>query len=46
MMLFFFQNVPVVTMAMIVNIIVGYALTVPVINMKDQKDSSVKHQVY
>ena len=31
----FFQNAPVVTIAMIVYIIVGYALIVLVINMKD-----------
>jgi hypothetical protein len=51
----FLQNVPVVTMAMTVNIIVGYALIVLVKDMKDfvqmdaltgLKASSVNHQVY
>jgi hypothetical protein len=50
-----FQNVPVVTMAIIVNIIVGYALIVLVKDMKafvhmdvltGSKASSVKQQVH
>ena len=50
-----FQNAPVVTMAVIVNIFVGYALIALVKDMKDvvhmdvlkgSTASSVKHQVY
>ena len=50
-----FQNVPVVTMAIIVNIIVGYALILLVKDMKDfvhmdvltgSKASSVNQQVH